>query len=363
MEKEEMTKAEWLEIGYDKNIIDLEPFEKVIFKDAYAEWFCMKQKYIKGQSLDRIEVTYNRYSSDMAILEKCISEITETDIIKDLTTIIYKYGVPTYKELARIIQVIRSPITFMRDLGRGGAPLLDWEKIKRNIPTKQLTSGISREFAVKIEDVENIMDNVIRWNIYPEKRSACLLLCMNFYMGLRIGELASLTFNDFDFEKNVVKIYKTESKFYNRDINGEKVGTMVYRVVDDLKTVYSVREIPIMPECKYIYEKIKAHHEQCKYDSPYLGYDGSDTILVRSLDRTLRRLCQLCDVEYFNSHKIRKTFATMLHNRNVPIRMISDIMGHSEIGTTENHYILSYRNNYNDMYRNMHDALNYKLSM
>ncbi len=38
-------------------------------------------------------------------------------------------------------------------------------------------------------------------------------------------------------------------------------------------------------------------------------------------------------------------------------------MGHSEIGTTENHYILSYRNNYNDMYRNMHDALNYKLSM
>ena len=358
-----MTKAEWLEIGYDKNIIDLEPFEKVIFKDVYTEWFVMKQKYIKGQSLDRIEVTYNRYSSDMSILEKCISEITETDIIKDLTTIIYKYGVPTYKELARIIQVIRSPLTFMRDLGRGNSPLLDWERIKRNIPTKQLTSGISREFAVKIEDVENIMENVIRWNIYPDKRNACLLLCMNFYMGLRIGELASLTFNDFDFERNVVKIYKTESKFYNRDENGEKVGTMVYRVVDDLKTVYSVREIPIMPECKYIYEKIKEHHEQCKYDSPYLGYDGSDTILVRSLDRTLRRLCQLCDVEYFNSHKIRKTFATMLHNRNVPIRMISDIMGHSEIGTTENHYILSYKNNYSIMYANMHDALNYKLSM
>ena len=118
-----------------------------------------------------------------------------------------------------------------------------------------------------------------------------------------------------------------------------------------------------MPECKYIYEKIKEHHVQCKYDSPFLGYDGSDTILVRSLDRTLRRLCQLCDVEYFNSHKIRKTFATMLHNRNVPIRMISDIMGHSEIGTTENHYILSYKNNYSIMYANMHDALNYKLSM
>ena len=88
-------------------------------------------------------------------------------------------------------------------------------------------------------------------------------------------------------------------------------------------------------EQSHIYRKILEHHRIQKYDSPYLAYDGKDTILVRSLDRTLRRLCLLCDVDYFNSHAIRKTFATMLHFNGVPTSVISDLMGHSEIGTTE----------------------------
>ena len=110
---------------------------------------------------------------------------------------------------------------------------------------------------------------------------------------------------------------------------------MICRVVDNTKTVYSVREIPILPEVKYFYDEIKKHHALNKYDVPYLAYDGNDTILVRSLDRTLRRLCLLCDVKYFNTHMIRKMFATMLHFNNVPTRVVADLMGHSEIGTTE----------------------------
>lgn len=358
-----MTKAEWLEIGYSKNIIDLEEIEEITFHDAFRCWFVMKQKCIKCQSLDRIEVTYNKYYHGTEFVEKCISTISDSDIISFLLSTILQSGVMTYKELSRILQIVRGTLVYMRDIGKGGSILHDWDKIKRNLPTNQLDSGFKQEFAIKTEDVEKIMDSVINYNIYPVKRNACLLLCMNFFLGLRIGELASLTFRDFDFDRNVVRIYKTESKFYQRDENGEKLGTMVYRVVDDLKTVYSVREIPLLPEVKAIYEKIKAHHELCHYDSPYLGYDGSDTILVRSLDRTLRKLCLLCDVEYFNSHEIRKTFATMLHFNGVPTRVISDLMGHSEIGTTENSYILSFKDSYSGMYEYMHNALKFRLSM
>lgn len=358
-----MTKTEWLEIGYSKNIIDLEQYEEVTFQSAYAQWFVMKQKCIKCQSLDRIEVTYNKYYNGTPFVEKCISNISDTDIINFLLTCILQSGNMTYKELSRIMQIVRGALVYMRDIGIGGAILHDWEKIKRNLPISKLDSGYKHEFAVKYADVEKIMDCVINHKIYYTKQNASLLLCMNFYLGLRIGELASLTFNDFDFDRNVVKIYKTESKFYIRDENGAKKGTMVYRVVDDLKTVYSVREIPLLPEVKAIYNMIKEHHELCKYDSQYLGYDGSDTILTRSLDRTLRKLCLLCDVDYFNSHEIRKTFATTLHFNGVPTRVISDLMGHSEIATTENSYILSYKDNYASMYNYMHNSLKYNISM
>ena len=109
---------------------------------------------------------------------------------------------------------------------------------------------------------------------------------------------------------------------------------MKYRVVDNCKTVYSVREIPLLPEVKRFYDLIREWQEVHKIDTPYLCDDGDGVILVQSLATTLRKLCLLCDVPYFHSHMIRKTFATKLHFSGVPTRVISDLMGHAEIGTT-----------------------------
>ncbi len=345
-----MTKEEWLDIGFDKGIIDIDNEEELTFQDAYKLWFKMKMHFQKSSTIDRIEVTYNRYYANKAISSMFMSKISDKDIIYFLMQCILDNKCITYKELGRVMQIIKGISDYTRDIGKGGTPLHDWEKIKRNLPLDSLDSGIKKDFAIPRSDVNLLVRKVLYENIYPNKRNTCLCLIMNFYLGLRIGELAALTFSDFDFDRGVVKIYKTESKSYNRTDDGERIGTMVYKVRDTCKTVYSVREIPLLPEVIFIYQRIKAHHEAMRYDSPYLSYDGADCVLVRQLDRTLRRLCDLCEINYFNSHEIRKTFATMLHFNNVPTRVISDLMGHSEIGTTENCYILSYNKNY-EQYR------------
>ena len=64
-------------------------------------------------------------------------------------------------------------------------------------------------------------------------------------------------------------------------------------------------------------------------------------------------------MDYFNSHKIRKTFASTLHDNGVPTRVISDLMGHSLLSTTENCYILSRSENYVNVYNYMQDGLKY----
>lgn len=353
-----MSKEEWILIGLEKGIISSQESQDISLRNAYKEWFLMKKNFVKSQSLDRIEVTYNRYFDSSPIIEKCISIIAECDIITHLKDCILQQGCTSYKELSRLLQIWKGVLTYMHD-AHHYCRLMDWELIKRNIPLEKMDSRIDFEYAIPDKVISTVMESVIKYDIYPCKRGACLCLCMNFFLGLRIGELASLCFNDFDFDRNIVRIFKTESKFYNRSEDGSRIGAMVYRVVEDTKTLYSVREIPVLPEVKMIYEEIKAYHEKNQYDSPYLAYDGTDTILVRSLDRTLRKLCQLCDVEYFNSHKIRKTFASMLHYNNVPTRIISDLLGHSEIGTTENCYIRSFKDNYKDIYGYMHNSLNY----
>lgn len=355
-----MTKAEWLEIGIEKGIVDLEEHEEVTFYNAYRVWFKMKMQFNKAQSMDRIEVTYNRYYYSSDLNEKCISKITDSDIITFVMRCCLSSPI-TYKELGRIMPIIKGVLTYMRDIGKGGVPLHDWEKIKRNIPIDKIESVEQKKHTIPKEDVEKLIQKVVVEKIYPLKQSASLCLCLNFYLGLRIGELAALTFDDFDLEKGVVKIRKTESKYYNRDEDGEKIGTMIYRVVDSTKTVYSVREIPLLPEARYIYEKIKTYHQIKHFNSAYLAFDGGQTVLSRSLERTLRKLIQLCDIGKFSAHDIRRSFATIMHYNGVPTRAIADLMGHSEIGTTENCYIKSYEESYDEYVRYMRMGINYKI--
>ena len=352
-----MTKEEWLKIGLQNGIVELEENEKIKFSDAYKQWFKSKCKINRGSTMDRIEVTYKRHYEKSALVEMYTSNITEKDIIVFFSTIIINNGALSQKEFERVYQIMHSVLVYLRDMDYEGVRLYDWDVIKRNIPRNKIITEKKNESALSKTIVTDFIHAVVIENIYPLKRSACLCLCLNFYLGLRIGELAALRFSDFDLARKVVKITHSDSKVYERNEEGEKV-CLTYKMADT-KTIDSVREIPLLPEAVYIYEAIKNHHSSSGYHSAFLVYDGADTIRIRSLDRTLRRLCSLCGINHFNSHVIRKTFATMLHHSNVPTRAISDLMGHSEMSTTEKNYILSFADNYDMYYQYMKDSLKY----
>lgn len=353
-----MTKKEWLDIGLEKGIIDREDYEEVTFQNAYKKWFCMKMHKTKQPTVDRIECTYNRHYRQSTINEKCISKISDSDIIAFLTDLCITQEISA-REFGRIWQIITNVLSYMRDLDIGGVPLHDWKKIKRNVPTEELEKKKKAEKAIDQDDIEYILKQVIDNQIYYRKQSACLSVCMNFYLGLRIGELSALRFEDFNFERGVISVQRIESKYYKRDAEGNKISGMEYEVVNHTKTECSTRYVPITPEVKRIYELIYKHHREMGYESPYIAYDGNQTILSRSLDRTIRKLIQLCDTMYFSSHGIRKTFATTLHFNNVPTRVISDILGHAEMSTTEKCYILNYEHHNERYAQYISDAINY----
>ena len=75
-----MTEKEWLDIGYDKNIIDVQAYEEITFHDVYKQWFLMKLKRIKEQSCDRIEVTFNKYYATSTLHDNGVP----TRVISDL---------------------------------------------------------------------------------------------------------------------------------------------------------------------------------------------------------------------------------------------------------------------------------------
>ena len=151
-----MTKQEWMDIGFEKGIIDLDDYEQITFEQAYLEWFKMKMTFVKGQTLDRIEVTYNRYYSGTGMVGCNISKISDEDLITFLLRCCLSQSM-TYRELGRIMQILKGVLVYMRDINKGGAPLHDWEKIKRNLPLEKLESGFKTEYAISQRDVEKLI--------------------------------------------------------------------------------------------------------------------------------------------------------------------------------------------------------------
>lgn len=356
-----MTLNEWIDIGTSKGIVEDISFDPVPFCSCFRKWFLMKMNIVKPQSLDRIECTYNRYYLLSDLNQQPLHEIQEQTIIDFLNEIIISRGTISEKEFGRIFQIINNVMVYALDLNIGGAKLLNWSLIKRYINTGKITKCDARELAISSADKSRLFKAVLQDNIYPEKKSACLCLVLNFFLGLRIGELAGLTFSDFDLQNKLVRVYKTESKFYARDSEGNKSGSMIYRIQEDTKTIYSVRQVPLIPAAEKIFLMIMEHHDKCGYESTYLAYDGKDeAVLSRSLSRTLDKLCKLLNLKHINTHKIRKTFASDLHAAGISTRNITDLLGHAEMSTTEHCYILS-DGNIEKLRREMTTALDYTL--
>lgn len=336
-----MTREEWLSIGYDKNIIeDIPENESLTFFQLFRLWFKMKMFQVRGGTLDRIEVTYNKYYAESVLLDTYVHNIDKTVVCNFLNGVIMNFGI-TRKEFERVYQIINNVLVYGHDMGYGHCNLVDWGYIKRFCNSAAFKEHKDIEYMISENERYSLFSSVLYDNIYPEKRSACLMLLMNFYLGLRIGELASLRFVDFDVGLKVVHVRKNQVKHYNRDNEGNRVGAIVYEVVDELKTPNSFRTVPLTDECLLLYRMLLEHHKNMGYDSEYLCYDGADVIMTRSLERTLSRLCNLCSVQHTKSHKIRKTYASLLHQGGVPTRVITDLCGHSDMETTERCYILN----------------------
>ena len=337
-----MLKDEWLSIGYEKGLIDdISESEWVSFETAYKAWFKTKINRIRPQSVDRIEVTYNKYYSGTDFVKLPVHSLNEHSIYTFLNKILVERGNITKKEYGRIYQIVNNVMQYAYDLHLGHCYCVNWSTVKRYIALDNIQIVESKEFSVSSAHRECFARAVLIDKIYPEKRSAALVLLLNFYLGLRIGELASLRWQDVNFKERYIYVHSTEVKSFGRDEDGERLGSILYKSQDRTKTVNSVRRVPLVNESIFILSELKDWHNLHNYDSEFLAYDGTDTILTRSLERTLRRICQLCEIPLFNSHRIRKTFATELHQNGVPTRVISDLMGHSDMRTTENNYIIT----------------------
>ena len=120
-----MTRKEWIEIGYDKKIIeDYKEEDCITFRETYNKWFLMKMHKIKPQSLDRIECTFNKYYKDKEICSMYLHHIDEKYIYNFLNENLQN-NIINPKEFKRIYQIVNNVMVYAYDLSLGYANLLN----------------------------------------------------------------------------------------------------------------------------------------------------------------------------------------------------------------------------------------------
>lgn len=154
------------------------------------------------------------------------------------------------------------------------------------------------------------------------------------YTGMRSGEALGLQWCDIDFKNNVITVNHTLS-----DVGGKHFLTTP-------KTKTSRRNIAISQTVAGL---LKEHRKKQMELQMLLGVNFAHPEMVftsslgnykdrSSLNTSFRRFLRGTEFEFMTLHCLRHCNATLLLNAGVDIKIVSDHLGHSNIGTTANIY-------------------------
>ena len=155
-----------------------------------------------------------------------------------------------------------------------------------------------------------------------------ILICL--FMGLRLGEICALKWEDIDFESKTLHINRTVQRLKCKD-KASKKKTILYEGTS--KTSHSVREIPI-PE--FLYSILLSYHTTCE-DIYFLNqFTPMDP---RTYQYKFQSFLQQAGIESTHFHALRHTFATNCINSGADAKSVSEILGHANVNITLNRYV------------------------
>ena len=151
-----------------------------------------------------------------------------------------------------------------------------------------------------------------------------------YYAGVRPGEAMVLKFSDLNFKE--IYISKTIDEHTN-EFGVREIGTP--------KTLSSVRNFKLD---NFLYKDLLKLKQYCieKYKDEnydYFIFGGIKPLVPTTINRHKIKACNKAELRPIQLREFRRSHATLLYNMNVPMQLIKDRLGHSDINTTMKYYV------------------------
>lgn len=154
-------------------------------------------------------------------------------------------------------------------------------------------------------------------------------ILITLYAGLRVGEVLALEWENVDLENHVLTISST---IYDEVVDGKLLHTKTTP-----KTIFSQRQIPVVPKLEKILKELKCYQ---KGRSKFVVCSKQfGQVYVRAYQESFSRLQKKLGIKHIGYHSLRHTFATLCHKNQMDTKSLSSILGHSNVTTTLNLYV------------------------
>ena len=151
------------------------------------------------------------------------------------------------------------------------------------------------------------------------------------YSGLRVGELCALTWKDVDFSERTITVNKCAIEVREKDKNGKTHS--VLKTQGSTKTRSGTRIIPMTEKAFLALSELQKITGEYEY---IITSSKGERIRPSRIGRTFYLILDEIGLKHVGVHTLRHTFATMLFHNGCEVKVVSELLGHSNTKITVN---------------------------
>ena len=155
--------------------------------------------------------------------------------------------------------------------------------------------------------------------------------------GIRESEMCGIHKQDIDLENNILHIRRNVVIVKDRDSKDvSKINGYKKKLQDTTKTYSGNRVIPLNKTAKIAIESLI---KTSNHKSLLLATQNGEIISPDYLSKTFKKILLGAQLPTCGTHTLRHTFASVLFERGIEVKLVSELLGHADVSVTYNTYI------------------------